>query len=61
MRTCKVCGAQLQSAEAEKRGCCDVPEGKSVEELLSFWLDHDPEQICVNCHNRACERRLARA
>ncbi len=61
MATCEVCGAELHSPEAAIRGCCDVPEGKSVEEQLSFWLDHDPEQICVNCHNLACERRRIHA
>ncbi|HLN60204.1 MAG TPA: hypothetical protein VK464_01540 [Symbiobacteriaceae bacterium] len=60
MTTCKICGAPLESQEAEERGCCDVPEGTSVEEQVNFWLAHDPEQVCVNCAALHCERRLAR-
>lgn len=59
--TCRNCGVAMKSATAVQRGCCDVPVFKSVEEQLNFWLEHDPEQVCVNCVAVACERRVARA
>lgn len=49
----------MESATAQQRGCCDVPRAESLEEQLSFWLDHDPERLCVECVNPECERRLA--
>jgi hypothetical protein len=60
MKTCRICGAPLETDTAEERGCCDVPEGVSVEEQVSFWLEHDSERVCVNCASLHCERRILR-
>lgn len=59
LRLCRICGVPMESATAQQRGCCDVPRAESLEEQLSFWLDHDPERLCVECVNPECERRLA--
>lgn len=61
MTVCRVCGAPMESSSAANRGCCDVPQMSSLEEQLSFWLDHDPEQVCVTCPTVECERRPVRA